>query len=430
MYCPKCGTKNDNNDIFCENCGERITEVKEIEDKTTFFSNITKYVNRFITKIINLTKMQKIIGVFLLAFLSVLISLFGVFSYLTSPSYIALELVKSISNLDYERYYELTDFSNSEFISKELFISSIEKEPLSKIELEYCKAISLDEVKADAFNTADISDYITSKDNEVTIIVEFKRKNFEQIEYAPITLQRMARGFLFFPKWVNSGVDYTTSNYDIYALKGSIVTFNGIPLTDEYLVTNSNENFDLYRLPKVLKVKTKLEMITPSKITITSEVTPSENAYKPENVSIDQDSYKKFNDVIELSLTNLMTSATTTTTFEEFSKNNLWSKYDDDDYTLEKIYNNIKMDMSLYSTKYDNIKITKIKNDNNFTITDDGYFTVEVDMGYSYDRTYTSFTGEEMKNNLIDSYNVEITFTMEDNSFYIKSFNKTFVNMF
>ncbi|MCC7559381.1 MAG: zinc-ribbon domain-containing protein [Methanobacterium sp.] len=28
MYCPKCGTKNQDGAVFCETCGSRLTETK------------------------------------------------------------------------------------------------------------------------------------------------------------------------------------------------------------------------------------------------------------------------------------------------------------------------------------------------------------------------------------------------------------------
>ncbi len=32
VYCPKCGTKNDNTNRFCQNCGENLTNINKIQD--------------------------------------------------------------------------------------------------------------------------------------------------------------------------------------------------------------------------------------------------------------------------------------------------------------------------------------------------------------------------------------------------------------
>ena len=120
MFCPECGTKNDDDSLFCENCGkkmkdgsEKIEKIQDNEKKSAEVNNQAKQdVNTTITPRKPISKKTKMI-IGLAAVVSIAIIIFSVVGKkLTNPERIALNYFKDVAAADWEKVYNYYDLSH------------------------------------------------------------------------------------------------------------------------------------------------------------------------------------------------------------------------------------------------------------------------------------------------------------------------------
>lgn len=444
MYCPKCGEKNSSKNRFCQNCGEKLEQDDlELESDVIRITNTVKNKSKKIyenskEKILKLTKKQKIMIVSIagLVILSIVFLITG--SILTSPNHLAVKYMESIAKLDFESYYDMLDLPNSEFLSKEKFVEKMKLNQQDKTEIQSYRVLSEDEIE-DKFESLgkipfiDWDDYIESE-SELTkvVIIEYVEKGKTEAEYLPIKFTKeKGTSWLFFPKWVIPVGDFIEENYEVYALKGSKVTFDGIELKEQYLTNESKkENFDLYRLPAVFELPTTIKMVTSTGVELEEETTPNGNGYVPDELKLTEDTYQKFLTIAKDGIHAMFDSTIAGTSFQDFSKDKKWSHYEDDYYTLEKIYENIKSSFTSSFYTYKDVKITEITGENEVDFDDDGYFTLPLQIKYSYTEEFKKYDGSIDSKNKVKEYEVEVSFIIVDGQLYIQSFNRTFAYLF
>lgn len=444
MYCPKCGEKNSSKNRFCQNCGEKLEQDDlELESDVTRITNTVKNKSKKFyetskEKILRLTKKQKIMIASIFGVVVLLIAFLITGGILTSPNHLAVKYMESIANLDFASYYDMLDLPNSEFLSKEKFIEKMKSTEQEKIEIQSYRVLSEDELE-DKFGALgklpfmDWSDYIESE-SELTkvVIIEYVQKGKTEAEYLPIKFTKeKGTSWLFFPKWVIPAGDFVEENYEVYALKGSKVTFDGIEIKEQYLTKESKkENFDLYRLPAVFELPTTIKMVTSTGIELEEEMTPNGNGYVPDELKLTEDTYQKFLTIAKDGIHAMFDSSITGMSYQDFSKDEKWSHYEDDYYTLEKIYENIKSSLNSNFYTYRDIKITDITGENEVDFDDDGYFTLPIQIKYSYTEEFKKYDGSIDSKNKVKEYEVEVSFVIIDGQIYIQSFNRTFAYIF
>lgn len=270
MFCPECGTKNEDAALFCENCGTKLqenTEKKEatldnvqssVEAKTTQNVTTGSMSRRPISK-----KIKMIIG--LAAVLIVAIIIFSVVGKkLTNPERIALNYFKDVASADWGKVYTYYDLSESEFINEEMYKKAVSKN--EKIDYSVC-AIKKNTNISDLIGSAN-SSQLDEKNEGIsrTIKIEYAVKNSDTAEsiYTVKLVKSEKNKFLFFDNWKVVPEDMIAKDYSIRTLKEIDVYIDGKKLSDKYLTEDENKSdyessLDIYKIPSIFKGAHKIE---------------------------------------------------------------------------------------------------------------------------------------------------------------------------
>ena len=272
MFCPECGTKNDDDALFCENCGKKIKDgsekieiIQDNEQKSAEVNNQAKQdVNTTITPRKPIRKKTKMI-IGLVAVVSIAIIIFSVVGKkLTNPERIALNYFKDVAAADWEKVYNYYDLSESEFINKEMYKKAVAKN--EKIDYTVC-AIKKNTNIADLIDGAD-SNKIDCKDEGIsrTIKIEYALKNSDTATstYTVKLVKSSKNKFLFFDNWKVVPEDMIAKNYSIRTLKEVKVFIDGKKLSKKYLSEDESNNeyessLDIYKIPSIFKGTHKIE---------------------------------------------------------------------------------------------------------------------------------------------------------------------------
>lgn len=376
MYCGECGTKNNQGDRFCAECGKPLAQ-EETKEIVTNSPNIVTQPRQ------PMSKKNKIIITVVTVIILLLGAGYKVGSDLTSPKKVADDYIQASISQDADKLYKYLKIEgDTTFVSKKIFKELLKT---NKIETTGIKNYKITGVEyGEGKLTA-----------EVTFTYTKEGSSTERTDSIKLTKQKDKK-FLIFDNWEIadlSSSSITMENYTIKATKGSTVTFAGIKLTDKYLDKDKSTSYlDVYVLPQVFTTKTNLKAVLTNGLEIEEKVTPSAY-YDSYTISFDEDSLteeakQKIITKAKETLTTVYTNAINQTAFSEFKSNFAHSNLDLTN--LETAYNSLLSDLTNSSTTLTSIEFTDVSI-YDLKINNNGNLEVEVKTKYNYTVTYTDW---------------------------------------
>lgn len=225
MFCPECGSKNEDNAVFCNNCGMRLQEagvenLSAPEKKREPLSSGDKIL-------------LAELGV---AILSVIIFIV-VYNMQYSGKNTVEKHIKAFFEQDWNTVYDTMYIEEpDDFMSKESFLTA--QKINASGEKEHAD-ISINKVSGGFSSQAYYVTYRT-KDYSDSMTVELKRKGLV---------------------WkVNDSADYTVKNYMVSVPSGADVSVDKIDISRKLKPSEKMEGYDTYTIPKVFGTEHYVEL--------------------------------------------------------------------------------------------------------------------------------------------------------------------------
>lgn len=395
MFCAACGTKNEKNAKFCENCGQPIEKKVKIKKE-----------NHWKEKIPSVSKKTKI-GLGIMAILLVvIISSFYLLTTITSPNHIASAYFDALISQDAKQLYSYLEVEESPFTSKEVLQSILDQQKVSEV-INY--KITRSEATSDGLRYRVTFTYTTKsgKDNGTTTVTLVKNKK---------------KQWLFFDSWeVQNSSFKTLDHLKLSVLKDSKVKIEGVELSPEYRnKKESTETLDVYDLPAMFSTDYQVEATLPMGVTVTDtlNINSSNKQYQIELEKEDLSS-TILDQIKEQALTNLKVLYDAALAKKGFADIQSNFTYENGDFSnLEKAYHQLVNDLAKGTNTLTAIEFTKAEIDD-ITLNQDGYFYVSFKVNYNYSVTYQELGGEQKNVSSEDYDYINLTFDYKNESFHL-----------
>ena len=254
MFCPKCGTKNEDGTKFCSACGANLTE--EVVQETIENPEATQTAEASVAQPVPSVQQpvppvqqpvqpqygqpmpKKPINKFMIATIVeavVLIIAIACFFAVGKKTYgieqTAENFFLSYMNGNWDECYEQLDVNDSTFISKEKFIEANAN------------------VGAIEYNAYEVEEEYSNK-LQASVRVSYSLKSSGAEQYMYITLNKQkSKKFLFFNTWKATTDAIVANDVYVYVPTGSVATIDGIELAP--FLDSSDEYEDTYIIPQI-----------------------------------------------------------------------------------------------------------------------------------------------------------------------------------
>lgn len=223
MFCSNCGMENDKDDVFCEKCGKRLVQKK-----------------------FKLTRKMIAIGAAVAVVLAASVAFVCVGYAGSGYKKAAREYAQAVLECDWDTAYDLVDFPESEFLTKEIY-KEIHKDETPK-DLVSITVAERQESQYDRF----VQD--TGKRVTVTYLALGESQSDMNLRMDVLPEKYM----MFFKQYkVNSRL-FLTENVYVMVPFDSKLTVNGVEVGDTYKTTSdptgvSTKMMDEYKIPYLFK---------------------------------------------------------------------------------------------------------------------------------------------------------------------------------
>ena len=411
MFCPNCGTSNDEGALFCANCGTRlefepvVTEGSAASDDNavpqqpevqTAQVNVQPQVTPMYEqpqngtmgnsakKPFKLSKKIVIIGAVVVAVIAAVIVFICVGNSLTNYKKTAGSYVKAVEECDWAKAYSLVQIPDSEFLTKnaEATGSAVGNMRVidsfsSKGRLPGNKAVSVIYTTATGADSQDLLLTVTDK-----------------------------HYMLFFKKYKVSTEDTVVSDCTINVPKGLTLFINDVLVGDQYKSKDSGKNssYDVYKIPYLFNGTTILKATSEFTEDYTKEIYPSYDEYTTSISSYDikfaEDKINGLKDQAKKDVTEFFDAAQKKSDFSTVS-----DKFTTDMQSSAKsTYNGYVDTFKSTYKQISDFKITTFNtsmSDTTFRVdSNDGCPTIKVGykISYSYTYKYSSDTKSHERN--------------------------------
>ena len=275
MYCPNCGKQIEDNARFCGECGteiegfeveetEETSEVEETsleeEDTAEEVSEETDAEEEIVEEVYeedeeeekkkkktpkkkysrSEKKKIKIIAAESILFVCLLAAYIMIGSAYSTPDKVMKKYAKARQDGNWEQIYDLYDTEGSGFITKEQFVTFMEKE------------------QTDNGLVANYTVRPTSINNGITqsMVMTYSTTTGRSGAQEYFTAKRAASNrFFFFQKWKLDGGDIFKKNLYIKYVPGVTMELDGVEIKKDYLTTYTSGDLKIqaYKIPAVLK---------------------------------------------------------------------------------------------------------------------------------------------------------------------------------
>ena len=250
MFCPNCGTKNEDDAVFCANCGTSLAEVREMPAQengaaqTAPVQNVTPEQNA--VPVQNAAPIQKaprkplskntIIGIVAGVVVLLAVIIFVVVGnskndYLS----IAKNYVKAVEECDWEAVYKYVDIPEATFLTKDLFMEA-----------------NKDEYKTEISNVSaeDRTDSLDAPEGTKRIRVNYYEKgSIGNSEYVTLIKQEK-NSMLFWSNYKISAADFVSKDCKVRVLKGAKLFVDNVEVPASFLdisaEAKSSTKYDTY----------------------------------------------------------------------------------------------------------------------------------------------------------------------------------------
>ena len=316
MFCPECGAKNNDDAVFCENCGADISQaLKEADDAQNFqpagrarsaqtpFNAFPEenpdyaYAPTATVARKPVKTSTKIAATVVLAVLIAGFALFQGAKSMTSPEKVAGDYFAAIKSQNWDTVYSYLDVSGSGFLTEKNFVK-IQKKADSDQSIANYSVLSEKQKTADDDNS--VSSEESGKDGKTMpgglveeVTVQYTTHGNASPETKVVSLiKQPEKKWLFFDTWKVSPADYITPEVDVTVPSGMTVSIDDVKLDDKYKdqdgnnssgaqnSDNSNQNGDTsqkYTLKNIFSGKYTLKVVSPYTEDISKSVDISES---------------------------------------------------------------------------------------------------------------------------------------------------------
>ena len=296
------------------------------------------------------------------------------------------------------------------FVSKEIFTQLLKENNKNVSEIENYKITDVEYGSGNL--TAKVRFTYTVKNSS------------EEIDSSVNLIKQKGKKYFFFDDWKISDLSMNSTilkDFTIKSIKGSKITFAGVPLEEKYLDSKaSTSKFDVYVLPQVFSTETDVKIVLPMGMEIEEKVTPSSyrNSYTVDfsEENLTEASKEQIELAMKDLLTNLYSNAIQKTTFDEIRTT--YEKEGLDLKDLEKNYNDFVDSIVNYSTVLTDIQFDKISL-SDIELNENGYLEVEVETYYSYQVQYTTWSGEIETHQSTDNDYMTLILGYQDDAYYL-----------
>lgn len=395
MFCPNCGTQNEDGAVFCANCGTNLAQLTEESvapvqpapaEQPAPAPKTPKAPRKPLSKGVKMGIIGGVVAVI------AIVVFFVVGNMLSDYNKVAVKYVESLKSADFASLYKTLDFPEGEFLSQDMFIFSRGKvTPLLDVKGEAHKLTDVEKQLLEIEEKWNESTGGDKNNDKKTVKVDYTYKSADSegasamVDHKGsmnVNLVKTGKVMLFFTKWGIDNSSYISEEFTIKAPKGSVVFLDGKQVAESYKKPAEDENStqDVYVIDKLFKGNHKIKVTQDIYEDYENEFSLSTN--KEGSITCSSNNIKK--DILETlakqgeeDMKKFYNKAISETPFEDLGftatetegyKDNFvtyWKKFIDNqikttsNYALKSIeYTNVKGTASVYNSSNKVVKVS------------------------------------------------------------------------
>lgn len=399
MFCPNCGTKNDDAAVFCVNCGTPLMQEQpqetqanapvqpqqNVEQQMQFGSQPQFAQQAAPKKQFKVTKKMIAIGAAVAAILVAVIVFVGVGKTGSDYKKTAKKYAQAVLKCDWDTAYDMVNLPESEFLTKEAF-KSVNKETTPKTP----SAIVVTEIPNYPYEGSTPQ---VGKDVTVTYSTPGASQSYMNL-YMDVSPKKY---MLFFKQYKVSSDTLVSSDIKIRVPAGSKLFVNDVEVNGSYKVENTSSGSysktqDVYKIPFLFDGANSIKVTgdlfedyeTTFNVSFDEDVyTVSSSDFKMKQEILNALKSQAEADLKMISASCLQNKDVSALNGRIYSEalNNVTRCYG---YSLQDCHTSSK---DVKTLELSNIK-TNIRSENLTYDSDDGYPVAQVTLGYSKTGTY------------------------------------------
>lgn len=207
MFCPNCGTKCNDEDLFCGECGSSLAEYREEEQQNTILPEKAAEIPK---KEIKISKMQLLLIGEVIIMAVLLIGIYFSLDKKYSAETTALEYWKAKANGEWNKVYDFYSFPKEEGLNRQMYVNA-----------------HMDD-KQVKYHSAQVEKYMKKEDKESAYyVISYTTSKNAGKEYEEVSLVKGERKFLFWNEWHIAPADEVVEKCKIIVPENATVKLNG-----------------------------------------------------------------------------------------------------------------------------------------------------------------------------------------------------------
>lgn len=267
MFCPNCGMKNDEDALFCESCGTRLTDEQQPEPaqvQTELVQAESVQPSEYYTAPAEyqtpapMEKNKVILVVEVILAVAAIALFICTGKNIFSVDHVAGNYFKTLMDADWDKVYDFLDVTETEFINKDAFVAAQEGN------------------EAQNYNTYNVKSD-TSSGILADVVITYGTKEGERTEYVTLNKQKQKKFFMF-DSWKVNAIDYVCKNITVDVPDGVEIHLDGKKISSEYLEDSEDGNQE-YIIPAVFFGEHEVEFAIDGLDKVTEHVYVDEDDY-------------------------------------------------------------------------------------------------------------------------------------------------------
>lgn len=297
MFCPNCGTKNEDDAMFCAGCGMNFAQIKETQNEQPVQENVQPAQQNVQPAQENVQPAQenvqpqaqpkpvkekkprkpvskKLIGLIAAgaAVIAAVIIFVAVGFSVSSCDKAAVKYVEALYSGDFGTVYNNIDVPEGEFMSKDMFIFACQNRPVYKsVSAEVHELTELEKKLQEIEDQWNMSSGNEESSDQKKVNVDFSYYETDEEISSSSTpgksstdvsmVKADGKVMLFFPKWRVDNKQFIAKDFTISVPKGYKLYLDGVEVAQKYLDnTEESDSYDTYRIDVIFKGQHKMRM--------------------------------------------------------------------------------------------------------------------------------------------------------------------------